>query len=153
MGLCVSVEKFFSRTRFRHVRIDGYRLLSNTVRTFVSLSFFFLRFARPSAFVVFRRNVLRLSRQCKCARKRGTERLKRTPRRRTKGSEKDGKGEGIAAARETGCRLRANCRYTCAIWSVDIYTTLYHPFRMWTMGHEASHREFQRPSDADKGYK
>lgn len=63
--------------RARHVRIDGYRLLSNAVRTFVHLLFFSsLRSPFLSAFVVLRRNVLRLSRQCKCARKRGTERLK-----------------------------------------------------------------------------
>lgn len=39
--------------RARHARIDGHRLLSNAVRTFVHLLFFFPRFVRP--FLGFRR--------------------------------------------------------------------------------------------------
>lgn len=135
--------------RARHVRIDGYRLLSNAVRTFVHLLFFSsLRSPFLSAFVVFRRNVLRLSRQCKCARKRGTKRLKEDFSERGGERERElcvWEGEVCEGRRgggrgKNGCWLRANWRYTCAICSADIYTTLYSPFRTWTMSHEASHR-------------
>lgn len=134
----VSPSMDFPRTHSR-VRIDGYGLLSNVLARSLLRSFFppslrsilsGLSSCSVVTFCVLVGDANALVKEARIALKRAPLSLSLSEERETTGGRKGG----------PACWLRVNYRYARAIWPADIYTTLYRPFRTWTMGHAASRR-------------